>query len=121
MFPTGIAGIALVILRFSVAASLVNVATHPPFTNSFWGVLSIALPAAAICLGLGTPYVSVIACLVELAGAFRYGDQHLFNLIILAVNTAALGMLGPGAYSLDSRFFGRRIISIPVQSKSQFP
>jgi tellurite resistance protein TehA-like permease len=37
MFPTGIAGIGLLILRVSMAAVLVDVAVHPPFTTSFWG------------------------------------------------------------------------------------
>ena len=118
MFPTGMAGIALLILRFSMAAVLVDVAARPPFTTSFWVLLAIALPAVALCLGLVTPYASAITCLIELVAALRSGHQYVFNLIISGVNTAVLGMLGPGSYSLDSRLFGRRIISFPVRGKS---
>ena len=95
MFPTGMVGIALLILRFSMAAVLVDVAAHPPFTTSFWALLAIALPAVALCLGLVMPYASTITCLIELVAALRYGGQYVLNLITSGVNTADLGMLGP--------------------------
>ncbi|HEX6731189.1 MAG TPA: hypothetical protein VF074_14290 [Pyrinomonadaceae bacterium] len=39
-------------------------------------------------------------------------DSHLaiINLIVLSV---AIALLGPGAFSLDARMFGRREITIP--------
>jgi hypothetical protein len=42
-FPTGMAGIGLLILRFSMAAVLVDVAAHPPFTTSFSALLAMAV------------------------------------------------------------------------------
>ena len=90
MFPTGMAGIGLLILRFSMAALLVDVAVHSPFTTSFWALLAIASPAVAPCLGLATPYASTIICLIEPVAILRYGGQYVVNLITSGVDTADL-------------------------------
>jgi hypothetical protein len=78
-----------------MAAVLVDVAAHPPFTTSFWAFLAVALPAVTLCLGVVTPYASTITCLIELVAALRYGGQYVLNLITSGINTADLGMLGP--------------------------
>ena len=117
MFPTGMAGVGLLILRFSMAALLVDVAVHSPFTTSFWALLAIASPAVAPCLGLATPYASTIICLIEPVAILRYGGQYVFNSI-----TPALVLpnweCGVPSYSFDSRLFGRRIISFQVRGKA---
>jgi uncharacterized membrane protein YphA (DoxX/SURF4 family) len=33
--------------------------------------------------------------------------------LVFALNALALALLGPGAYSLDSRRFGRRLVVLP--------
>lgn len=117
MFPTGAAGIALFILRLSAAADLLFYATRHP--ASLWSLYILALPAGALCLGFITPYAAGFTCVVELAAVIRFEDQTAFPIIISIVNTAALGMLGPGAYSLDARIFGRRIVSFSAHNKSR--
>jgi hypothetical protein len=54
---------------------------------------------------------------MELATLIRFEDQPAFPIIISILNSAALGMLGPGAYSLDARIFGRRIVNFSVHHK----
>ena len=110
MFPTGAAGIALLILRLSAAATLLSFGLRRS-PVSLWSVCAAALPASALCLGLLTPYAAVIGCLVELAAVIWFRDQPAVPVIMSIVNTAGLAVLGPGAYSLDARFFGRRIIN----------
>jgi len=39
--------------------------------------------------------------------------QDDFHLAIAIVNCADLAVLGPGAYSIDARFFGWRLLTIP--------
>jgi hypothetical protein len=116
MFPTGAAGIALVILRLSATVALLLYGTEHPFIA--WSFILLVLPASALCLGFVTPYASGISCLIELATLVRPGTQPVFLIIISILNTAALGMLGPGAYSLDARIFGRRVVRFSDHNKS---
>ena len=87
---------------------------------------SLAFISGAFLLtGLMTP---LTALLVAVGGVvFEYfwipqANEHLFhshlaiiNLIVLAL---AIGLLGPGAFSLDARMFGRREITIPSNSRA---
>jgi hypothetical protein len=113
MFPTGTAGVALLILRLSSAVTLLAYGVQHPFSDASFTFLALVLPGGALCLGVLTPYTSTVSCLIELAILVRSGVRSEFPIIISIVNTAALGMLGPGAYSLDARVFGRKIISFP--------
>lgn len=116
MFPPGGPGIALLLLRISVAARFVftvairtdSSSNHPLF---FVAALLIGL---ALTIGVLTPYLSFILCvyaLVSLFGAGGHLDVLLFAALLL--NSAALGLLGPGAYSVDARLFGRRVVVVP--------
>jgi putative oxidoreductase len=61
--------------------------------------------------GLWTPIVGVLLALDELWIAFTlYSSQPDSRLIhlFLAVLTAGVAMLGPGAWSIDARLFGRK-------------
>jgi hypothetical protein len=117
MFPAGAAGIALTALRLSAALDLL--AYGSGHSVSALSLAFLALPAGALCLGFATPYASGIGCAVELAALIRTADPAVFPTIVSIVNTAALGMLGPGAYSLDARFFGRRVLRFSTSRDSQ--
>jgi len=65
-----------------------------------------------LLLGLWTPLTGALLAVAELALALERPEQaqpHLF-MGILAV---CLAMLGPGAWSIDARLFGRKRIEIP--------
>ena len=73
------------------------------------------LLAGAVCLFLGlfTPLAAVSIGLTLLGLALRttpYPIQEL-EVVVLAV---VIVLLGPGAFSIDARMFGRREILIPV-------
>jgi hypothetical protein len=117
MFPTGTAGVALLILRLSASASLLAHATElPNFAGSF---TLLVISASALCLGFVTPYVSAVSCLMQLAAVGKPGNHLAVPIIISVANTAALGILGPGAYSLDAKIFGRRIVRFSSYDKSK--
>jgi hypothetical protein len=116
MFPTGAAGMALLILRLSAAAALLVYGAEHPFIA--WSFILLVLPASALCLGFVTPYASGICCLIELSAVIWSGGQSAFPVIISIANTAALAMLGPGAYSLDALIFGRRVVRFSNHNKS---
>jgi hypothetical protein len=118
IFPTGAAGVALVVLRFSAAAALVMYGIRHPFFATSFTFLALAFPAGALCVGFFTPYAAGIGCVIECAAIFRSPDQAALPIIFSILNTAAVGMLGPGAYSLDARLFGRRIVHFSTDNKS---
>jgi hypothetical protein len=119
MFPAGRPGIGLLLLRLAVASSLVlddpaGALSLPPTQ-----ALIIVLPlAAAICLGLLTPALSVACGLLALLH-LRTELTLAIDLPLLLLNVcaaAALALIGPGAYSIDARLFGRRVITVPRNS-----
>ncbi len=116
MFPAGRPGVGLLLLRLAVASSLVlddpaSALSLPPPQ-----ALAIVVPiAAALCLGLLTPALSVACGLFALVhlrtGLSPPVDLPMLLLSVLAATSLAL--LGPGAYSIDARLFGRRVITVP--------
>jgi hypothetical protein len=111
MFPTGAAGVALILVRFSVAVTLfaeVMPAGNP--AAHIWESAGLGLLGVAICLGLFTPVSSIACCLIEAAMLLDTKDLVFIPLISSILVAASLGLLGPGAYSLDARMFGRRLV-----------
>jgi hypothetical protein len=111
MFPTGAAGIALILLRVSVAATLVTNALPGggPDIHA-WEYAGLGLLGGALCLGVFTPVSSTLSCIVEIASAADLKEFGATQLISSILITASLAMLGPGAYSVDARMFGRRLV-----------
>jgi uncharacterized membrane protein YphA (DoxX/SURF4 family) len=91
-----------------------------------WGLAVLAFTGAGFLLaGLMTPFVAVLVAISGIGSALAWIPlpiQDLFdsylaiiNLIVLSI---AIAFLGPGAFSLDARMFGRREITIPSSSHS---
>ncbi len=123
MFPTGAAGAALVLLRLSVAATVVvQFLRYWPTNFPAWSVWSVALMALPLVIGIYTPLMSALCGLFELI-FLTYVDQPDWPFLVSSIVYAiALALLGPGAYSFDGRRFGRRLIvtsvSDPARSSS---
>jgi len=98
-------------LRMSLAAAAVD--TGSRCINSSYGaviLLASALQSVLLGLGLLTPIVSMAACVFELTILFTSGHAEARFIVLSSLNAAAIALLGPGAYSLDARLFGRREI-----------
>jgi uncharacterized membrane protein YphA (DoxX/SURF4 family) len=70
---------------------------------------------AAVCLvfGILTPYAAAFAGCLEFWRLCTRDSADLFHLIAAMVVSLALGVLGPGAYSMDNKIFGRRLVNLP--------
>ena len=115
MFPPGGPGIGLLLLRISVAAtSVLVVADRTGFASIHALFLGAMLVSLGLTIGLLTPYLSFVVCVYGLVSLFGAGS-HLAELVSasLFLSAAALALLGPGAYSVDARLFGRRVVVVP--------
>lgn len=113
-YPDGAAGIALVLLRLACAwiASLVIVRLpFPQFSPNATIVVSAAF-ALALALGSGTRLVAFVLAVAAIVTAIMTGSDSALTMIARACACAALGLLGPGAYSIDAHMFGRRVIRL---------
>jgi len=115
MFPNGLPGKGLLLLRLAAGGLLV----HDGITGLSGSAPIIAVVRQLLEVGTGllliagflTPIAGGIVLIVELWIVFS-GTDHLPIAIVLATLGAALAMLGPGAVSIDAVRFGRKRIEI---------
>jgi uncharacterized membrane protein YphA (DoxX/SURF4 family) len=89
----------------------------------------LLLLVGGVCLLIGflTPLVTSLTVLAIVVNAFSLPLRggYLFNNRLAAVEiivmALAVGLLGPGAFSVDARLFGRREIVIPAASSAPKP
>ena len=123
-FPTGWAGTALLVLRVVVGASAslqagLIIAGGLTMRAATVAAISMAIAGLALMIGLLTPIASVLVCLggagimltcIPPAPLLLFDSRMAaFEFVVMS---AALIILGPGAISLDARFFGRREVAI---------
>jgi hypothetical protein len=119
-FPSGCPGFALLLLRFGVGGTgslqsvLLIAATHHVESGTLIAAFAI-ITSLALMLGLLTPIATALLCLGALAATIDSGIAGYLPLfessiarIEFIVISAALICLGPGAFSLDARLYGRR-------------
>jgi uncharacterized membrane protein YphA (DoxX/SURF4 family) len=129
-FPEGWPGVGLVLMRLTVALSAfvqganTLIKSHAQIFGCLTGSLEI-LVASAIMIGFLTPIAGACASLGNLTSGvswiLTYDDKaNAVVSLYLVVICIAITLLGPGAFSLDARLFGRREIIIPERSRPPF-
>jgi putative oxidoreductase len=113
-FPDSWPGTGLLLLRVAVAIPLLHGAAIGVMGGTQPGLLAPNLIAggAGILLlaGMYTPITGTLVAIAELWMIFSHPARDARASILLAVLGVALAMLGPGAWSVDARLFGRKRI-----------
>lgn len=114
MFPGGWPGAGLLLLRLAAALPLLIGGG-----SAIWGMPHGGFYARLIAIGVGslllaglwTPIAGALQAVIELWIVFSAGDAPVVHLLQAALGVS-LAMLGPGAWSVDARLFGRKRIDI---------
>lgn len=111
MFPGGLIGAALVLGRLAAAAVLA-LALRGVVREAAWAAAPIILLAVGLTTGLLTRFAAAACAALVLVAAVRAGGTLSVVLALNALQVAGLVLAGGGAYSLDARLFGRRVIRL---------
>jgi len=117
MFASGLPGAGLMLQRLVTAAALVcsGVAHFHVTTPVILVVPQIIeiVTGALLLVGLWTPLIGAVVACREMWIVFSGSDPWLP--LVLAVLGASLAVIGPGAWSVDARLFGRKHIKTSLR------
>jgi len=123
MFPGGWPGLGVFLLRASVGVAMAAYGySHLISQDSGLATMAVAILAIAIglslVLGYLTIFLSVLAALIGISVALAWlpGSDPIavrVSSVFTSIMAVAISCLGPGAFSLDARRYGRREIIIP--------
>lgn len=101
------------LLRLALSIFLIAQLAMPGSAQNINGWhAAIAAPAGALlAVGLWTPFSAALAAALELWIAATTDEPRGAHLLAAAIALSLIG-LGPGAWSVDARLFGRRRISV---------
>jgi hypothetical protein len=111
MFPPGAPGFALLLLRLSVAVALLLQDYAYRDALPVWVHGTAILLSLGVSVGYFTPLAASAALAYHMLMALELGAPAVA--LVPVIDALALALLGPGAYSLDSRRFGRRLVVLP--------
>ena len=111
-FADGCPGTGLLIQRLVIGAILLHRSFVQSGASPYFTTLVLPLIASVLLvLGLGTPYIGVLVAVTQLWLAFS-GSADPWTAVLVCGLGISLAMIGPGAWSLDARFFGRKHIEV---------
>jgi putative oxidoreductase len=124
-FPDGPPGAGLLLLRIVAAVTamrygVAQMTALPVATlDTVTGALSIA-SSLAVLVGLFTPGSAAVMAVAIAWSWVRHSVAPLpaSAAVLTIADAVAISLLGPGAYSIDTRLFGPREIVIPRDTRA---
>jgi uncharacterized membrane protein YphA (DoxX/SURF4 family) len=115
MFPGGWPGAGLLVLRLAAAIPLIiggGLAVRDAPQLGLQAIYFATIGVGILLLaGLWTPVAGALQAIIEVWIIFGRGGTPSMHLLLAALGVS-LVMLGPGAWSVDARLFGRKRIDI---------
>jgi|ERR1700677_2679838 len=121
MFPAGIPGFGLAILRFCAAAAGIASVMSGSESCSSWICITFLPFGLALILGVMTPASCIGSLALQGILVYQIGTAGLAHCSLSILLATAVLMLGPGAYSIDARLFGRRQVVVRTTSAEKKP
>ena len=128
-FPNSWPGFGLLLLRLGVGIALIYLGI-----SRFFGTLGAPITVARdlieaaggifLLAGLWTPVMGALIAIDELWIAFSLNSSRKDSCLIhifLAVLSASVAMLGPGAWSIDAHLFGRKRFKMADRTRGRKP
>jgi uncharacterized membrane protein YphA (DoxX/SURF4 family) len=126
-FPGGWPGVGLLLLRAAVGGMVavqggVSLADGVKLKLGAWLIsVSAVVCGVSLLAGFLTPFASILAGLGGVSVALSWISapnllDDKLSIVFVVIMTVAIFLIGPGAFSLDARIFGRREIIIPPVS-----
>ena len=114
-FARGWPGAGLLVQRLVIAGllfhSAITHALHATYPLSTVLQMIAAGAGLLLLLGLWTPLAGIIVAISELAMVISHRADPWICIVLAALGTT-LAMIGPGAWSIDARLFGRKEVRI---------
>lgn len=117
-YPDGIAGVALLLIRVGYASAAFGVAAALPGSSRIGTALYLAAALVALCLLLGFATRGA-ALLLGLAVVVALVSASPMQQLILAGHVGgcmSIVLIGAGAFSIDARRHGRRVIHLQTKT-----
>jgi putative oxidoreductase len=114
-FATGWPGVGLLLMRLVVGTALVlrgwtTLWSSPPVITAMMSAV-LAIAGLLLIAGLWTPVMGSLVALIEIGEILTSAGDRWAHLLLGSM-AAALAMLGPGVWSIDSRLFGWKRLEV---------
>jgi hypothetical protein len=114
MFPAGVPGVGLLLLRISIGVVLLLEALPDGDVNGSWRLITgLLVLAGALLIGICTPVTCILSVRVQFSALLSARGEAAVQSGGFALITISTGLLGPGAFSVYALLFGRRLIPPP--------
>lgn len=111
-FPGGGAGVGLLLLRLSVAGSFAAMLLGNRDVPA-WMLFLTILVSIGLCAGFLARLLAALSILAAVTSLIIESAAPALAMLNLA-DAIALTLIGPGAFSVDARLFGRRTVVLPA-------
>lgn len=110
MFPPGAPGLALLVHRLVTIAWLhLDPTAQLALSSHLPAMIALEALSLALLVGVFTPYAACAAGVIKAIDLLVGGASPGVLGAIAFAHFVVLLLLGPGAYSVDARLFGRRV------------